>query len=123
MKHILSLLALLVILCGFASFVHGQPASPTPSVTPAPALPEGCLLFDRCDSIEAVLFNHRKHEGRGSCETCHAGDRPLFSKARSTEILMMSDMYKGETCGACHEGKKAFSAIGNCPSCHNYFKP
>ena len=111
-------------LLGEAPTVASAPTTaPGQSIPQDPSLPKGCILFDRCLTIEEVLFNHSKHESRNTCEACHASEQPLFAKARSTSVLLMTDMYAGKTCGACHNGKKAFSAIGNCQLCHNYFKP
>jgi c(7)-type cytochrome triheme protein len=30
----------------------------------------------------------------------------------------MKQMEKGKSCGACHDGKKAFSVKGECAKCH-----
>jgi c(7)-type cytochrome triheme protein len=30
----------------------------------------------------------------------------------------MKQMEKGKSCGACHDGKKAFSVKGDCAKCH-----
>lgn len=65
-----------------------------------------------------VIFSHKQHlakkNRRGmaafSCATCHTGGK---SKKRYT----MEDMYKGESCGACHNGKQAFDAH-DCSKCH-----
>ena len=65
-----------------------------------------------------VVFSHSKHlsmkTSRGvpafSCASCHAGNK---SKKKFT----MADMYKGESCGACHNGKQAFDAH-DCSKCH-----
>ena len=35
----------------------------------------------------------------------------------------MGDMEKGKSCGACHNGKDAFSSSGDCDKCHRAFKP
>ena len=35
----------------------------------------------------------------------------------------MADMEKGKTCGACHNGNKAFTVAGNCGNCHKGMKP
>jgi c(7)-type cytochrome triheme protein len=35
----------------------------------------------------------------------------------------MAQMEKGRTCGACHDGKRAFSVAGNCGNCHKGMKP
>jgi c(7)-type cytochrome triheme protein len=35
----------------------------------------------------------------------------------------MSDMDKGVSCGACHNGKEAFASSGDCAKCHKGLKP
>jgi c(7)-type cytochrome triheme protein len=35
----------------------------------------------------------------------------------------MSDMGKGKSCGACHNGKAAFASTGDCNKCHKGLKP
>jgi c(7)-type cytochrome triheme protein len=72
------------------------------------------------DTKEAgkVVFSHTKHlakkSARGnaafSCATCHTGNK-------SKKHYTMADMYKGQSCGACHNGKQAFDAH-ECSKCH-----
>jgi c(7)-type cytochrome triheme protein len=89
----------------------------------------GCLASHAC-AIElknvtystkdagTVIFSHSKHlakkSPRGtpafSCSVCHEGNK---TKKRYT----MADMYKGKSCGACHNGKQAFDAH-ECSRCH-----
>jgi c(7)-type cytochrome triheme protein len=65
-----------------------------------------------------VIFSHSKHlakkSPRGtqafSCATCHTGNK---SKKQYT----MAEMYKGQSCGSCHNGKQAFDAH-ECSKCH-----
>jgi c(7)-type cytochrome triheme protein len=35
----------------------------------------------------------------------------------------MGEMEKGKSCGACHNGKDAFAATGDCGKCHPGLKP
>ncbi len=72
------------------------------------------------DTKEAgkVIFSHKKHlskkSQRGtpafSCGTCHTA-------GKSKKHYTMADMYKGQSCGACHNGKQAFDAH-ECSKCH-----
>jgi len=68
-------------------------------------------------TLGKVIFNHNKHlseEGiKGSCKTCHNTIFNLRKPARFT----MADMGKGLSCGACHNGKRAFD-IKDCSKCH-----
>ena len=75
------------------------------------------ISYDTKDAGK-VIFSHKKHlakkSPRGnpafSCATCHTANK---SKKRYT----MADMYKGQSCGACHNGKQAFDAH-ECSKCH-----
>jgi len=65
-----------------------------------------------------VVFSHQAHmkkktakSANVSCKTCHG--TPNDAKKRYT----MADMGKGESCGKCHDGRKAFS-IAKCDACH-----
>jgi c(7)-type cytochrome triheme protein len=64
-----------------------------------------------------VLFSHNSHvDGAGlKCTACH--DKLYPGKARHKKVSM-KEMGKGKSCGACHNGKKAFSVKGNCSNCH-----
>lgn len=62
----------------------------------------------------AVLFKHTVHlHNKGVCSTCH---NSLF-KTKSNPVVTMAAMGKGKSCGACHNGKKAF-ALSDCSKCH-----
>ena len=87
------------------------------------ALPSGekeapeFIVFDKA-KMGPVKFPHKVHgEMAGKCEVCHGGEAPLFPQ-KKTEGMLMKDMYAGKSCGACHDGKKAFKAMGGCPKCH-----
>ena len=64
-----------------------------------------------------VVFNHADHINRKglthNCAACHDAIFDLKKKKH----FSMADMEKGKSCGACHDGKKAFS-IGDCAHCH-----
>jgi c(7)-type cytochrome triheme protein len=66
---------------------------------------------------EDVLFSHEYHiSGAGQkCTACH--DK-LYTNARQHKKVSMKDMKKGKSCGACHNGKAAFSVKGDCSKCH-----
>lgn len=65
-----------------------------------------------------VIFSHNKHLAKKSvrgtaafsCASCHTNNK---SKRHYT----MADMYKGQSCGSCHNGKQAFDAH-DCSRCH-----
>ncbi|MFA7405191.1 MAG: cytochrome c3 family protein [Pelobacteraceae bacterium] len=64
-----------------------------------------------------VVFSHDTHvEGMAlACTDCH--DKLFLSKGQHKKATM-KDMQKGKSCGACHNGKKAFSVKGDCAKCH-----
>jgi c(7)-type cytochrome triheme protein len=60
-----------------------------------------------------VLFTHTAHAGRQPCHECH----PLIYRYIKGKHLGMAAMGKGKSCGACHNGTKAF-AVAECAKCH-----
>lgn len=64
-----------------------------------------------------VVFSHDTHvAGTGlACTDCH--DKLYLNKAQHKAVTM-KQMQKGKSCGACHNGKKAFSVKGDCAKCH-----
>jgi len=63
----------------------------------------------------AVMFEHAVHMGHNKCDKCH---NALYShNAKSRLKVSMKAMEKGKSCGACHNGKKAFS-VSKCAACH-----
>ena len=62
----------------------------------------------------ATRFSHAKHlAGSPNCGTCH----PKLFSAGPNKHSTMADMEKGKSCGACHDGNKAFG-IDSCTTCH-----
>ena len=64
-----------------------------------------------------VMFSHETHvDGmKLACTECH--DKLYLSKGQHKAVTMKK-MQKGKSCGACHNGKKAFSVKGDCAKCH-----
>lgn len=64
-----------------------------------------------------VIFSHDTHVNSAglACQQCH--DKPYLSVAQHKKASM-KDMEKGMSCGACHDGKKAFAVKGDCQACH-----
>jgi c(7)-type cytochrome triheme protein len=61
-----------------------------------------------------VQFKHSVHlQKKGECSECH---NTLFKTGPNPRVSM-SSMEKGKSCGACHNGKKAFG-VDKCVSCH-----
>lgn len=64
-----------------------------------------------------VIFSHESHvAGAGlKCQDCHA---KLYLDVKQHKKVTMGEMEKGKSCGACHNGKTAFSVKNDCKSCH-----
>ena len=64
-------------------------------------------------TVGTVTFSHSVHGTQ--CNLCHP---KLFKKQRNSNHASMKAMERGKSCGACHNGKKAFSVTGDCTTCH-----
>ncbi len=60
-----------------------------------------------------VAFSHKGHLRTMQCNSCHSRLFKTGPNPRTT----MAEMTKGKSCGACHNGKKAF-AVADCAKCH-----
>jgi len=74
-------------------------------------------MLDKLDiktrAVGMVNFNHMLHGAE--CDLCHP---QIFQQKNNSNHTTMKAMEKGKSCGACHNGKKAFSVTGNCVTCH-----
>lgn len=62
------------------------------------------------------IFSHGVHlEMSYACSECH---NKIFVPGPNRVRHTMLDMEKGKSCGACHNGKTAFSSKGDCQKCH-----
>lgn len=62
-----------------------------------------------------VIFDGKAHADKGyKCADCHTKPK-LFAMKKAP--LKMDDMKAGNSCGACHDGKKAFN-VTDCTKCH-----
>jgi c(7)-type cytochrome triheme protein len=68
-------------------------------------------------SISDVRFSHTFHTGLYSCKKCHTR---IYRLSGGEKAITMAAMVKGASCGACHDGKTAFSVSGNCDKCHKH---
>ena len=73
--------------------------------------PEPAMVFGAGEN--AAEFRHEKHMSF-ACNDCHAS---IFAMKKGGNKVTMSAIYAGKFCGACHNGKKAFSA-DDCGKCH-----
>jgi c(7)-type cytochrome triheme protein len=66
-----------------------------------------------------VVFQHWSHRARYTCRVCHL--ELEFSMRKGASQISRDKYLKGKFCGACHNGKLAFSAAesaGECDRCH-----
>lgn len=68
------------------------------------------------DDIPPAIFPHWVHRMQYKCSACH--DEPFVMKAGANEVTMDA-IGAGQSCGLCHDGKKAFaSSVDTCLRCH-----
>jgi c(7)-type cytochrome triheme protein len=67
-----------------------------------------------------ATFSHDFHTSRYGCKECHTR---LFDYKAGAKHYSMKEMGNGKSCGACHNGKQAFAAIGDCNKCHKGYRP
>jgi c(7)-type cytochrome triheme protein len=97
------------------------------STPPGPAkmrLPPD-LVFDKTVGLDqAVTFRHTTHVelADGKCVACHPEPFRILHPTRATSHEAMD---AGGSCGACHDGKKAFATREetSCATCHQGAKP
>lgn len=78
----------------------------------------GDLTFSP-NNASPVVFSHEKHvsEKGLKCTGCHY---QIFQMSKGSNKIDMSKITKGDFCGKCHNGQKAFDAKDekNCVRCH-----
>jgi c(7)-type cytochrome triheme protein len=63
-----------------------------------------------------TLFRHNANNMKKlDCTECH--DK-LYTTVKQHNKCKMEQVIAGESCGTCHNGKRAFSVTGNCNKCH-----
>lgn len=64
-----------------------------------------------------AVFSHDFHvaDAGFSCTDCH--DRIYVTRQKDKRVTM-TEMRKEKSCGACHNGEKAFSVKADCNRCH-----
>lgn len=84
-----------------------------------PKIPADFTFPQEKGSLGKVTFSHEKHhEKNPKCTDCHT---EVFKMKKGTSRnLTMAAMNKGESCGVCHDGKKAFGTKdeASCTKCH-----
>lgn len=80
----------------------------------------GDLTMTRSDSVQSssafppAQFPHWVHRIRYRCTACHTS---LFDTRAGSAILTMAELGDGKACGACHDGRSAFTLVA-CDRCH-----
>jgi c(7)-type cytochrome triheme protein len=72
------------------------------------------LVFEDKDAGN-IPFSHKFHADLYTCADCH---KKIYETKRSKIKVSMKKMEEGKSCGACHDGKTAFSVKGKCEACH-----
>lgn len=89
-----------------------------PYIASAQKVGGGDLTFTP-KNASPVVFSHEKHvNGKGlKCTGCHY---QIFQMAQGSYKMEMSRINKGDFCGRCHNGQKAFDVRDqkNCSRCH-----
>uniref|UniRef100_A0A831XLE4 Cytochrome c7-like domain-containing protein n=1 Tax=Geobacter metallireducens TaxID=28232 RepID=A0A831XLE4_GEOME len=87
------------------------------AATPALAVVGGGDVTFTVKGAGNVVFSHEMHvsDMGQKCRECHPR---IFLDSRRSKHVTMKAMGKGKSCGACHNGKKAFSVKGDCAKCH-----
>jgi c(7)-type cytochrome triheme protein len=70
-------------------------------------------------SAGEVMFRHDSHsmDAGFKCTDCHDS---LYVTKQKDKRVSMAQMQKGKSCGACHNGEKAFgvNVKSDCSNCH-----
>jgi c(7)-type cytochrome triheme protein len=86
---------------------------------PAWAVIGGGDITFQVEGMASALFTHDAHVGKAKlkCAACHPA---LYKNRTQHSVVGMAGMQKGKSCGACHDGKKAFGVVEkeNCEKCH-----
>jgi c(7)-type cytochrome triheme protein len=76
-------------------------------------------IFFHPEGAGDVLFSHDIHVGKLGirCKECHY---QIFHTMATHEKKTMADMGNGQSCGTCHNGKRAFDVKmkNSCGRCH-----
>jgi c(7)-type cytochrome triheme protein len=84
----------------------------------AMAVPPGKTVEFDGGPMGKVVFDGKAHADKGlKCNNCHP--KP-FQMKKGADKFKMADINKGEFCGTCHDGTKAFKSNDpkDCKLCH-----
>ena len=100
------------------------PAAPSPAAKEPPELrlPPDLEYKGGADGPGVAVFRHTTHVAltENNCLACHNPPAPIFKILHPVRRTSHEEMSAGKTCGACHDGKKAFGTTEseNCQLCH-----
>lgn len=118
MRRIPSGATILAAFAGLAA-LQGARGADKDAARIALRLPADLVFNSASDAPGVVVFRHASHVAiaRGSCVTCHPRPFRILHPARRTSH---AEMDAGGSCGACHDGKAAFSIAhpDSCEFCH-----
>jgi len=65
-----------------------------------------------------VIFSHDAHvtKHKQKCGECHYR---IYTTIAQRKDVTMAQMQNGQSCGACHNGQRAFDVKGTCNKCHS----
>lgn len=116
MRHAHRWTARFVVTAAAAAFVVALGAQTMPK------LPEAIELPLDENSPGVVTFNHDTHidAKQPDCTTCHPSMFRIVPKGSpvARTVVTHERMDKGELCGSCHDGEKAFAMDDDCTYCH-----
>jgi c(7)-type cytochrome triheme protein len=80
----------------------------------------GDIKFEaKGSNLGPVTFSHEIHvnQHKAKCTDCHT---KIFKMKKGEAKMTQASFGEGKYCGACHDGKKAFSATekADCVKCH-----
>jgi c(7)-type cytochrome triheme protein len=84
-------------------------------------VPDDLELARSADSPGQVVFNHTTHVDAADpdCTVCHPKVFRILKNGPAPKTpILHSNMEKGQQCGMCHDGKKAFALEEDCTYCH-----
>ena len=83
---------------------------------PVAAVVGGGDVIFQVKGAKPVTFSHQMHvvDATVGCRECHP---KLFLDGVRSKHVTMAQMKKGQSCGACHDGKRA-PGLDDCKTCH-----
>lgn len=82
----------------------------------------GDITYTDTKNLAPVIFSHESHQkNKLQCTDCHVKIFQMkkgVAKTADKNAFSMKNLESGKYCGACHNGKKAFTVKGNCTKCH-----